>query len=592
MTARRRSAVLAVVSLALCAVVLTDPTTSGAGPPPGVTVSATATPAYRGDAPDPDVVLAGSTYFAFTTGTRLASYLQVLCDSSGSPASGWVPCPGFPFGASALPSPPAWEALGTQNAPGVYDFGGTWIMFYTAARAGHRGDTGANCLSVATDADLTPTSPVFADTSTVPLLCDTALGGAIDPMPFVDPATGQPYLTWKSNSGVPGTPAQLWSQRLGPDGMTLIGQPSLLQSQDTAEHPFETTIENPQLVASGGAYYLTFSDGEWDSPDYDQVAVPCAGPLGPCEEPGGGPFLSSYGSEAGPGGGMFFRDASGAWQLAYAAWSSSCTAYSCGGARRLFVAPASIEPFALPTPATGIAGTPDGSGYWSVDARGAVSAHGTAPFLGGMLGQALNAPIEHLVPTPDGRGYWLVAADGGIFTYGDATFYGSMGGRHLNAPVVDLAPTADGRGYWLVASDGGVFTFGDAAFQGSMGGRHLRAPVVGIASDPTTGGYWLVAADGGVFAYGAPFLGSTGALTLQRPVVGMTATPSGRGYWFVATDGGVFAYGDAGFHGSAGAEHLAAPITGMATDPMTGGYWLIGTDGGVFAYGAPFLGAS
>jgi len=591
MTDRRRPAVLVLVSLALSTVLLSAAPPARAAVPPGIAVSPSPTPAFAGDAPDPDVVLVGSTYLAFSTGTRLASYLQVLCDPSASPATGWVPCPGVLYGASALPLPPAWQAPGTQNAPGVYEFGGRWIMFYTAALAGHPGDAGANCLSVATSTDLTPTSPVFVDTSTAPLVCDASLGGAIDPMPFVDPATGLAYLTWKSNSGVPGLPAQLWSQPLGPDGMTPVGGPSLLQTQDTVRHPFETTIENPQLVASDGAYYLTFSSGVWNSQGYDQVAVPCAGPLGPCQEPGGGPFLSSYGSVAGPGGGTFFRDTAGDWWLAYAGWSASCTSYDCGGARSLFVAPASIAPFALTPPATGIAGTPDGSGYWTVDASGGVSAHGSAPFLGGMLGQALNAPIEHLVPTPDGRGYWLVAADGGIFTYGDATFYGSMGGQALNAPVVDLTPTTDGHGYWLVASDGGVFTFGDASFQGSMGSQPLRAPVVGIAADPTTGGYWLVAADGGVFAYGAPFLGSTGAITLNRPVVGMAPTASGHGYWFVATDGGVFAYGDAGFHGSAGAEQLAAPITGMAIDPGTGGYWLVGTDGGVFAYGAPFLGA-
>ena len=591
MTVRRRLARLAAVSLACGPLLAAWPTPAGGDPRSGVTVTPTSNPAYPADAPDPDVVLNGSTYFAFSTGTSLASYLQVLCNPSGSPASGWVPCPGFPFGASALPAPPSWQALGTQNAPGVYQWQGKWIMFYTAALAGHRGDTGSNCLSVATDPDLTPTSPVFTDTSTTPLLCDAARGGAIDPMPFVDPATDQPYLLWKSNSGVAGMPAQLWSQQLGADGMIPVGVPHLLQAQDTVDHPYETTIENPQLVHTAGTYVLLFSTGAWNTSSYSEVAVPCSGPLGPCEGPGGGPFLTSYGNVAGPGGGMLFQDDLGNWQLAYSGWNTSCTDYTCGGARRLFVAPASIEPFPLAPPATGMASTPDGGGYWLVSAQGAVSPHGSALFYGGMLGLPLTAPIEHIVPTPDGLGYWLVASDGGIFSYGDARFFGSMGGLHLNAPVVDVAPTPDGGGYWLVASDGGVFAFGDAVFRGSMGGLPLRDPVVGIATDSATGGYWLVASDGGIFAYGAPFAGSTGALTLNSPVKGMAATADGRGYWFVASDGGVFAFGDAGFHGSAGAIALAAPVTGMASDPATGGYWLVGSDGGVFSYGAPFLGA-
>ena len=591
MTAHNRLARIAVVSFAVGSALAVTPSPVGADATPGVTVTTPASPAYAADAPDPDVVHNGSTYFAFSTGTRLAGYIQVLCNSSGSTADGWALCPGVPFGGSALPSPPAWQALGTQNAPGVYAWGGAWVMFYTAALAGHRGDTGANCLSVAVSLDLSPTSPIFTDASTHPLRCDSALGGAIDPMPFVDPTNGLPYLTWKTNSGVAGIPARIWSQPLGPDGVTPVGTASLLQIQDQWNHPFESTIENPQLLNSGGTYYLIFSVGLWNSRSYSQVAVTCAGPSGPCDEPIGGPFLTSYGSVAGPGGGMFFRDGSGNWQMAFSAWDTSCTDYSCGGQRRLFVAQGSIAPFRLAPPSTGIASTGDGNGYWLVDASGGVSTHGSAIFFGSQRGRPLQAPVEHLVPTPDHLGYWLVAADGGIFTFGDAGFFGSMGGRHLNAPVVDLAPTPDGRGYWLVAADGGVFSFGDATFLGSMGGKPLNKPMVGIASDAATGGYWLVASDGGVFAYDAPFAGSAGSLTLNSPVNGMATTPDGRGYWFVAADGGVFAYGSAHFFGSAGAIALAARITGMAVDPATGGYWLLGADGGVFAYGAPFLGA-
>ncbi|HVC67850.1 MAG TPA: family 43 glycosylhydrolase [Acidimicrobiales bacterium] len=598
MTASRRALILIVACAALGALLVAGPgraTAVGSG----VSVVPAPTPAYDGDAPDPDVVFdpsvgAGGTYFAFSTGTTLAGYLQVLCDPAstpGAPVTGWAPCPGFPFGPSALPFPPAWEEPGTQNAPGAYQWNGRWILFYTAAQFPSQGDTGQNCLSVATSTGLTPQDPLFIDRSTAPLLCDTALGGAIDPSPFVDPATGTPYLIWKTNDGGSTQPARLWSQMLGPDGATLVGQPHQLQVQDTVGYPFETTIENPQMVDVGGTYFLLFSTGTWDSTSYGETAVECAGPLGPCDGPVHGPFLTSYGAVAGPGGGMFFQDASGAWYLAYAAWPAGCTDYGCGGARRLFVAPVTLAPYPLTPPATGIASLPDGRGYWLVDAFGGVSAHGSAALHGSMLGSPLNAPIEHLVPTPDGNGYWLVASDGGIFSFGDARFFGSMGGQPLNAPVVDLAPTPDGNGYWLVASDGGVFAFGDAVFRGSMGGSRLNQPVVGIAADPATDGYWLVASDGGIFSFGAPFEGSTGSLTLARPVNGMAATADGQGYWFVASDGGVFAFGDAPFRGSAGGLTLAAPITGMAVDTATDGYWLVGQDGGVFAYGAPFAGA-
>jgi hypothetical protein len=593
MTDRRLASILIVLCLALGATLAVGPVQAGGAAASGVSVVPSTNPAFNGDAPDPDVVYDPSTrtYFAFSTGTTLASFLQVLCNSSGSPETSWRACRGATYGPSALPAPPAWQERATQNAPGAYLWNGTWILFYTAALAGHPNDTGANCLSVATTTHLSERDPVFSDTSTGPIRCDTALGGAIDPCPFVDPVNGRPYLVWKTNDGGSTQPARLWSAPLGPDGMTLMGEPQLLQVQDSVTYPFESTIENPQMLDSGGTYFLQFSAGIWNSTAYGETAVQCSGPLGPCDGPAAGLFLTSYGPVAGPGGGMFFQDPAGSWHLAYAAWSTGCTDYSCGGTRRFFVAPATILPFPLTPPVTGIASRPDGGGYWLVDAQGGVSSHGTAVPYGSMRGRPLNQPIEHLVPTPDGGGYWLVASDGGIFTFGDARFFGSMGATRLNAPVVDITPTPDGGGYWLVASDGGVFAFGDARFLGSMGATRLNKPVVGIAGDPGTGGYWLVASDGGVFAFGAPFEGSTGAIALHAPVTGMAAAADGRGYWFVATDGGVFAFGDAGFHGSTGALTLAAPVTGMAADPATGGYWLVGSDGGVFAFGAPFLGA-
>ncbi|MFZ0251478.1 MAG: hypothetical protein WAL61_16150 [Acidimicrobiales bacterium] len=225
---------------------------------------------------------------------------------------------------------------------------------------------------------------------------------------------------------------------------------------------------------------------------------------------------------------------------------------------------------------------------------GGVFAYGTAPFMGSMGGQHLNAPIVGVAPTPDGQGYWLVASDGGVFAFGDARFEGSMGGQHLNAPIVGMTPSRNGQGYWLVAADGGVFAFGNAGFHGSMGGVRLNAPVV--AMDATDhGGYWLVASDGGVFSFGgASFYGSAGGTRLNAPVTGVTATPDSQGYWLVASDGGVFAYGDAGFFGSVPGQGIAAqaPVVGITATPTGSGYWIAGANGAVYTYGdATFLGA-
>jgi hypothetical protein len=592
------------VALVACLTTVVPALSAGAAPPPAgpphghVSVVASPTPAFAGDAPDPDIVHSGGTYYAFTTGTVLGNHLQALIDTTGSPAGGWRSYTGLPYGSTALPTTPGWETPDTQTSPGVFSYGGQWVLFYDASVNPYAADSGHSCLSVATAASLTP-APVFTDSSAGPLYC--APGGVLDPSPFVDPATGAAYLLWKSNDGSSAAASQVWSVRLNAAGTGFAGTPVVLLTVDQAALPWETTVDDPQMVAAGGAYDLLFSTGGYLSASYAQALTTCSGPLGPCRQPTSGPFLTSYGSVAGPGGGSLFTDAAGNWWLGYAGWPSSCTRYACGAVRRLFVAPVDLSndlnvpctapaspagyrltasdggiftfgnlPFCgstgsilLDQPVVGIAGTTDGGGYWTVARDGGIFAFGDAHFFGSMGGKPLNQPIVGMAPTPDGQGYWLVASDGGIFAFGDARFHGSTGALRLNRPVVGMAPTPDGQGYWLVASDGGIFAFGDARFHGSTGSLRLNQPVVGVAADSATGGYWLVAADGGVFSFAAPFFGSTGAIRLDRPIVGIQATAGGTGYRFVASDGGVFSF-HAPFDGSMGGKPLNRPVVGMS----------------------------
>jgi hypothetical protein len=363
-----------------------------------------------------------------------------------------------------------------------------------------------------------------------------------------------------------------WSMMVAPASGTPVGTPVTVTSSEVG------STGNSPAFAIGGAWTMawTYSCTGDESPgnfivNVNQPPGDFAFDVGPNELGSGGNGTDSYSD-------------TGTFTLSIISgcdWSITVNAAT---------SPPPPAP-TFPTPVTGMASTPDGGGYWIVDAEGDVTARGDAVNYGSLEGTKLAAPVSHIVSTPDGHGYWLVAADGGTFTFGDAHFYGSMGGKHLDAPVVDIAPTSDGLGYWLVASDGGIFSFGDAKFQGSMGGKPLNKPVVGISPDYATGGYWEVATDGGIFSFGAPFFGSTGAIHLVKPVNGMTSTPNGQSYRFVASDGGIFDYGTAPFYGSMGGKHLDAPVVGMATDNATGGYWLVASDGGIFSFGAPFYGA-
>jgi len=217
----------------------------------------------------------------------------------------------------------------------------------------------------------------------------------------------------------------------------------------------------------------------------------------------------------------------------------------------------------------------------------------------------LGGAIVGIAGAPNGQGYWLAGADGGVFTFGGAGFYGTtysdgltgLGGSHpLNKPIVGIVPTPDGGGYWLVAADGGVFSFGDAQFYGSMGGKPLSSPVVGMAATPNGGGYWLVQADGGIIPFGnAQNYGSMAGHSLNKPVVGMVPTANGQGYWLVAADGGVFSFGDAGFYGSLGGDQLSAPAVSIVAGASDAGYSIVLANGQVVGFGDgvsdPSLGA-
>ena len=550
---------------------------------PNVTVSPTPSPAFPADAGDPDVVYSDGTYFAFTTGTALGNHIQALTSSNAN--TGYQGYTGQSYGSTALANPPGWQTPNTQTSPGAFFWDGQWLMYYDAAQSPYASDTGHDCVSVATGGPvLTPSNPQFVDSTGGGMICQPT--GSIDPSPFIDPVTGNAYLVWKQNDGGSAAQATIWSQQLSANGLSLVGQPSQLMFNNTVAYPWETTVEDPSMVETGGTYYLLFAAGLYDTAGYSEGITTCAGPAGPCG--GDSQILTSYGSVLGPGGGSLFADASGNWWIDYAGWQgglAGCTNYGCGATRQLFVAPINLPPLNVNVQVP-CSPPPGPTGYRFVASDGGIFSFGNLPFCGSMGGQPLNAPIVGMGSTPDGGGYWEVASDGGLFAFGDAAFYGSMGGKPLNRRIVGIAATPDGGGYWEVAADGGLFAFGDAHFFGSMGGQPLNAPIVGLGSTPDGGVYWEVASDGGLFAFGdAHFFGSMGGQPLDRPIVGLAATPDGGGYWEVASDGGIFAFGDAVFSGSMGGRPLNQPIVAIAPDPGVG-YWEVAADGGIFAFGA------
>jgi hypothetical protein len=254
------------------------------------------------DFADPFVLRVGSTYYAYATNAG-GGAIQVI-RSRDLRNWEWL--------GNALAGLPAWAQKNHTWAPSVLPVGGMFVAYYTARDAA----SGQQCISAAVAAR--PAGP-FVDWSTGPLMCQTPIGGSIDPSPFVD-ADGSPHLLWKSD-GLD----RIWSAPLRPDGLAFTGPPTVLLAPDQGWE--RGIVEGPSMTLAGGRYYLFYSGGRWDTSGYATGYAVCASVNGPCLKPQRGPTLSSHGAVAGPGGGEVFTDVAGNRWFAYHAYTGAAIGY-------------------------------------------------------------------------------------------------------------------------------------------------------------------------------------------------------------------------------------------------------------------------
>ncbi len=254
---------------------------------------------YPFDFPDPSVILVGQTYFAYGTNS-VAGNIQII---ESTDLMHWAAV------GNALPSLPTWAKPHYTWAPAVGMIGGSFVLYYAANVTG----SGKECISVATATR--PQGP-FIDRSTAPLECQPALGGSIDPASFAD-ADGSVYLLWKS--GGPGT-SKIWSEQLDAAGTEFAPRATATVLLAPGQQWEAGTVEAPDLVTTGGRYFLFFSGNNWDSASYAVGVATCSGPLGPCADTPPGPVLSSGPGVAGPGGPSVFTDTTGSYWIAFHGW--------------------------------------------------------------------------------------------------------------------------------------------------------------------------------------------------------------------------------------------------------------------------------
>ncbi|HYD99266.1 MAG TPA: glycoside hydrolase family 43 protein [Alphaproteobacteria bacterium] len=269
---------------------------------------AAANPVIDRDFPDPDLLLADGTVYAFATNVP---GINVQAARSKD-LKAWEALP------DALPALPAWTKPGMTWAPEVspHPSGQGYVLYYTAA---HK-DSGRQCIGMATGA--APAGP-FVAPDDGPLICQTEEGGSIDPSLFRD-EDGQHYLLWKNDGNCCGHDTWLYIQKVGPDARP-TGTPTRLIRQDQDWE--DLLVEAPTLWRQDGRYYLFYSANGYAGPDYAVGYAVADAPLGPYTK-AEGPLLKT-GREprvlVGPGGQDVIRMPDGRLWFAYHSWNPAAT---------------------------------------------------------------------------------------------------------------------------------------------------------------------------------------------------------------------------------------------------------------------------
>ncbi|TDC27377.1 glycoside hydrolase family 43, partial [Micromonospora sp. 15K316] len=296
----RRRGAAAVLAAALlvsgCGDDTDQPTSTSTGSDPSMFTN----PVIRTDAPDPQAIRVGDTWYLFHTN---AGGRNVPVHTSPN-LTDWTPT------GDALPELPAWADAGKTWAPEAIQLGPeSFVLYYTVAGR----ESGRQCVgrAVATS----PQGP-YRDESAGPLICQAELGGAIDASPFRD-TDGSLWLLWKNDGNAIGVDTWIFSQRLSDDGLSLVGEPTKLLKQT---EPWEgALVEGPFFHRRDGKLYLFFAANAYDKAEYAEGYAICESPSGPCVKAPENPILKSGEAASGPGhASMVVKD--GRTWLLYHAW--------------------------------------------------------------------------------------------------------------------------------------------------------------------------------------------------------------------------------------------------------------------------------
>jgi arabinan endo-1,5-alpha-L-arabinosidase len=247
---------------------------------------------------DPGVLRDGSGYVLACTSGNAGSAFPI---STSSDLVHWTRAGSiFPAG-----SRPSW-ATGDFWAPEIHHVGNHFVAYFSARHLDGQLSVGAASAPSA----LGPFTDLGAP------LVHSASGGVIDVTEFED-GSGQPYLVWKVDGNATGQPTPILAQPLSADGLSLLGSPTQLITNDLAWEGAVT--EGPFVIRSHGDYFLFYSGNSYANGTYALGVARSTNPLGPYVK-FGPPIVHTRGVWVGPGHCSVVTAPSGELALVYHAW--------------------------------------------------------------------------------------------------------------------------------------------------------------------------------------------------------------------------------------------------------------------------------
>lgn len=285
------------------------------------------------DFPDPNILKVGDRWIAYATGLSGITNIQVA--ESSNLVDWTVP-------RELLPSRPSWQsnAMGLTWAPDVMKIGKSWLMIYVARDTNSK----RQCLSYAWSSS--PLGP-FSDTSTSPILCQSKLGGTIDPHLFQD-TNSEYYLFFKNDGNALGFDMKTFSRVKSKIWVSKISikensRPSMESNIEwtglTAKYAWQgDLVEAPSVIKNNDSYFLFYSANNYDSANYGEGYAVATSVMGPYEDKSISPLLFTNYGIAGPGGANVIPLSGNKYLIAYHAFTAPKIGYANGGVRSFHLA--------------------------------------------------------------------------------------------------------------------------------------------------------------------------------------------------------------------------------------------------------------